>query len=118
MAYTPDSLWRNRSEFLSARGAIVQFLGRKWTKEQADWLIKNYGRSTATGLPCALPASHDDLGNWFRSYDNENWEFEEYGFMQRRLASINDLPIPESERKYHWSLGRPADDHPGLTNPE
>jgi nuclear transport factor 2 (NTF2) superfamily protein len=116
MAYTPDSLWRNRSEFLSGREAIVQFLTRKWTRELDYRLIKELWAFHGNRIAVRFAYEwHDDSGNWFRSYGNENWEFDERGYMQRRLASINDLPIRESERKYRWPLGRRPDDHPGLT---
>jgi nuclear transport factor 2 (NTF2) superfamily protein len=117
MAYTPDSVWRNRSEFLSGREAIVQFLTRKWMKELNYRLIKELWAFHANRIAVRFAYEwHDDSSNWFRSYGNENWEFDDHGFMQRRLASINDLPIRESERKYHWPLGRRPDDHPGLSD--
>jgi len=116
LAYTPDSVWRNRSEFLAGRPAIVQFLTRKWHRELDYRLIKElwafHGHRIAVRFAYEW---HDDSGQWFRSYGNENWEFDEHGFMRRRLASINDLPIHASERKYHWPAGRRPDDHPGLT---
>ncbi len=116
LAYTPDSVWRNRSEFLSGREAIVQFLARKWKTELDYRLIKElwafHGNRIAVRFAYEC---HDDSGNWFRSYGNENWEFDENGFMHRRIASINDLPIEESDRKFHWPLGRRPDAHPGLS---
>src|SRR5262245_40168652 len=116
LAYTPDSVWRNRSEFLTGREAIVQFLTRKWNKELDYRLIKELWTFQGNRIAVRFAYEwHDDSGNWFRSYGNENWEFDERGFMQRRIASINDLPIRESERKYHWPLGRRPDDHPNLS---
>jgi len=115
-AYTPDSVWRNRSEFLSGREAIIQFLTRKWAKELDYRLIKELWAFRENRIAVRFAYEwHDDSGNWFRSYGNENWEFDENGFMARRLASINDLPVREVDRKYHWPLGRRPDDHPGLS---
>jgi uncharacterized protein len=115
-AYTPDSAWRNRSEFLSGREAIIQFLTRKWAKELDYRLIKELWAFRENRIAVRFAYEwHDDSGNWFRSYGNENWEFDENGFMARRLASINDLPVREADRKYHWPLGRRPDDHPGLS---
>lgn len=116
-AYTADSVWRNRSEFLSGREAIIKFLRRKG-KEELDYrLIKElwawHGNRIAVRFAYEW---HDDSGNWFRSYGNENWDFDDNGLMRRRLASINDLPIEESERKYHWPLGRRPDDYPTLSD--
>ena len=117
LAYTADSVWRNRSEFLEGRPAIVQFLTRKWNKELDYRLIKELWAFTANRIAVRFAYEwHDDSGNWFRSYGNENWEFGANGLMQRRLASINDLPIREAERKYHWPPGRRPDDHPGLSD--
>ena len=117
LAYTADSVWRNRSEFLEGRPAIVQFLTRKWNKELDYRLIKELWAFTANRIAVRFAYEwHDDSGNWFRSYGNENWEFGATGLMQRRLASINDLPIREAERKYHWPPGRRPDDHPGLSD--
>ena len=117
LAYTPDSVWRNRSEFLSGREAIVQFLTRKWNKELEYRLIKEVWAFHGSRIAVRFAYEwHDDSGHWFRSYGNENWEFNEHGFMRRRLASINDLPIQASERKYHWQLGRRPDDAPGLSD--
>jgi uncharacterized protein len=100
LAYTPDSVWRNRSEFLSGREAIVQFLVRKWNRELDYRLIKELWAFHAGRIAVRFAYEwRDDSGNWFRSYGNENWEFDEHGFMRRRIASINDQPIPESERK-------------------
>jgi nuclear transport factor 2 (NTF2) superfamily protein len=118
LAYTVDSHWRNRAEFLHGREAIIAFLTRKWAKELHYRLIKELW--TWEGNRIAVRFAYeccDDSNNWFRSYGNENWEFDEHGLMRRRYASINDLPIKENERKFHWdSTGpRPAD-HPGLTD--
>ena len=116
-AYTVDSVWRNRSEFLSGREAIVAFLRRKWEKELDYRLIKELWAFHGNRIAVRFAYEwHDDSGNWFRSYGNENWEFDGDGLMCRRIASINDLPITESERKYHWTLGRRPDDHPSLSD--
>jgi nuclear transport factor 2 (NTF2) superfamily protein len=116
LAYTADSIWRNRAEFLTGRPAIVQFLQRKWARELDYRLIKELWAFTDARIAVRFAYEwHDDAGNWFRSYGNENWEFDPHGLMQRRIASINDLPIKEAERKYHWPLGRRPDDHPGLS---
>ena len=116
LAYTSDSIWRNRAEFLRGRDAIQEFLARKWSKELDYRLIKEVWACHQNRIAVRFAYEwHDDSGNWFRSYGNENWEFDESGFMQRRIASINDLPIAASERKYHWLLGRRPDDHPGLS---
>ena len=116
LAYTRDSSWRNRSEFLSGREAIVQFLIRKWNRELDYRLIKELWAFQRDRIAVRFAYEwHDDSGNWFRSYGNENWEFEEYVFMRRRIASINHQPIQESDRKSRLPLGpRPAD-HPGLS---
>lgn len=117
LAYSANSIWRNRSEFLSGRAEIVQFLTRKWNKELDYRLIKELWAFRENRIAVRFAyESHDDSGNWFRSYGNENWEFDENGLMRWRLASINDLPIKESERKYHWPLGRRPDEHPGLSD--
>jgi nuclear transport factor 2 (NTF2) superfamily protein len=114
LAYSLDSRWRNRSEFVNGRQEIVAFLKRKWSKELDYRLIKELWAFEGNRIAVRFAYEwHDDSGNWFRSYGNENWEFDENGLMQMRLASINDLPIKESERKYHWPLGRRPDDHPG-----
>ena len=116
LAYTPDSVWRNRSEFLQGREAIQAFLTRKWAKELDYRLIKEVWTFGGNRIAVRFAYEwHDDSGNWFRSYGNENWEFNEHGFMQLRIASINDLPITAGERKYHWPAGRRPDDHPGLS---
>jgi nuclear transport factor 2 (NTF2) superfamily protein len=116
LAYTIDSKWRNRAEFVTGREQIVQFLTRKWSKELEYRLIKKLWAFDGPRIAVRFAyESHDDSGNWFRSYGNENWEFDEAGIMHHRHASINDLPIKESERLYHWPLGRRPDDHPGLS---
>ncbi len=116
LAYTIDSRWRNRSEFLQGREAIEAFLTRKWDKEHDYRLIKEIWACRENRIAVRFAYEwHDDSGNWFRSYGNENWEFDSDGLMKRRIASINDLPIAESERKYRWPLGRRPDGHPGLT---
>lgn len=117
LAYTPDSEWRNRAEFLVGRDAIVEFLIRKWNKELDYRLIKEVWAFLGNRIAVRFAYEwHDDAGNWFRAYGNENWEFDEHGLMKRRIASINDLPLKESDRKYHWPLGRRPDDHPGLSD--
>ena len=116
LAYTVDSLWRNRSEFLSGRPAIEEFLRRKWAKELDYRLIKELWAFMENRIAVRFAYEwHDDSGNWFRSYGNENWEFDSRGFNMRRIASINDRPIHESDRKYFWPLGRRPDEHPGLS---
>jgi uncharacterized protein len=115
LAYTPDSSWRNRSEFLSGREAIVQFLVRKWKKELDYRLIKELWAFHDNRIAVRFAYEwHDDSDRWYRSYGNENWEFDEHGFMRRRIASINDLSITEADRKYRWALGCRPDDHPSL----
>ena len=117
LAYTPDSRWRNRSEFLQGRAAIEAFLMRKWSRELDYRLIKEVWAFRENRIAVRFAYEwHDDSDHWFRSYGNENWEFDEHGFMLRRFASINDLPIAESDRKYHWPLGRRPDEHPGLSD--
>jgi uncharacterized protein len=116
LAYTPDSRWRNRSEFVNDREEIVAFLKRKWARELDYRLIKELWAFTENRIAVRFAyESHDSSGQWFRSYGNENWEFDENGLMRVRFASINDLPIKEAERKYHWPLGRRPDDHAGLS---
>jgi uncharacterized protein len=117
LAYTVDSQWRNRAEFVEGREAIVAFLTRKWSRELDYRLIKELWafRENRIAVRFAYEC-RDDSGNWFRSYGNENWEFEQNGLMRRRIASINDRPIGESERLFHWPLGRRPDDHPGLSD--
>jgi uncharacterized protein len=115
-AYTPDSRWRNRSEFLQGRAEIEAFLRRKWHRELDYRLIKELWAFREHRIAVRFAYEwHDDSGQWFRSYGNENWQFNENGLMSVRIASINDLPIKESERKYHWRLGRRPDDHPSLS---
>jgi hypothetical protein len=116
LAYTEDSVWRNRAEFIAGRDEIVGFLKRKWVRELDYRLIKEVWAWNDNRIAVRFAYEwHDDSGGWFRSYGNENWEFDEAGLMRRRVASINDLPITERERKYHWPLGRRPDDHPGLS---
>jgi uncharacterized protein len=116
LAYTVDSRWRNRAEFLQGREKIVAFLSKKWSRELDYRLIKElwafHGNRIAVRFAYEC---HDDAGNWFRAYGNENWEFDEEGLMYARHASINDLVISEAERKFHWPLGRRPDEHPGLS---
>ena len=117
LAYTEHSTWRNRAEFLQGRAAIVAFLTRKWAKELEYRLIKELWTFSGNRIAVRFAYEwHDDSNNWFRSYGNENWEFDERGLMRRRIASINDLPIAAADRKFHWPAPgpRPAD-HPGLT---
>lgn len=117
LAYSPDSKWRNRAEFATGREEIVGFLTRKWAKEQEYRLIKELWAFTGDRIAVRFAYEwRDDSGNWFRSYGNENWEFDEKGEMHHRYACINDLPIKESDRKFHWPLGRRPDDHPGLSD--
>ena len=116
LAYTPDSKWRNRAEFVTGRAEIVQFLQRKWAREMDYRLIKELWAFTENRIAVRFAYEwQDDAGNWFRSYGNENWEFDDSGLMRRRIASINDLPISEAQRLYHWQLGRRPDGHQGLT---
>ena len=116
LAYTPDSRWRNRAEFISGRDEIVAFLRRKWAKELEYRLIKELWTCSENRIAVRFAYEwHDDSGNWFRSYGNENWEFDDTGLMRLRLASINDLPIKEPDRKYHWPLGRRPNEQPGLS---
>jgi uncharacterized protein len=117
LAYTEDSHWRNRAEFITGRAEIVKFLERKWTRELDYRLIKELWAFSGNRIAVRFAYEcHDDSGNWFRSYGNENWEFDDEGLMRTRLACINDLPIAEAERKYHWPFGRRPDDHPGLSD--
>jgi nuclear transport factor 2 (NTF2) superfamily protein len=117
LAYTSDSRWRNRAEFLQGRDAIVAFLTRKWQRELDYRLIKEVWAFRENRIAVRFAYEwHDDSGSWFRSYGNENWEFDEHGLMRLRIASINDLPIAESGRKYHWPLGRRPDGHPSLSD--
>jgi nuclear transport factor 2 (NTF2) superfamily protein len=116
LAYSIDSSWRNRSEFVLGREAIVQLLTRKWKREFEYRLIKELWAFTENRIAVRFAYEwRDDSGNWYRSYGNENWEFNADGLMQKRYASINDLPIRESDRKYHWPLGRRPDNHPCLS---
>jgi uncharacterized protein len=116
LAYTIDSNWRNRAEFLRGREEIIAFLTRKWQREPDYRLIKELWSFRENRIAVRFAYEwHDDSGTWFRSYGNENWEFGEDGLMRRRLASINDAPIREAERRFHWPLGRRPDDHPGLS---
>jgi nuclear transport factor 2 (NTF2) superfamily protein len=116
LAYTPDSRWRNRAEFPSGRAHIVEFLTRKWARELDYRLIKELWAFDGSRIAVRFAYEwHDDAGNWFRSYGNENWEFDAQGLMRLRFASINDLPIKEQDRRFRWPQGpRPAD-HPGLS---
>ena len=117
LAYTAESAWRNRAEFVNGRAEIVAFLTRKWNRELDYRLIKELWAFEATRIAVRFAYEwHDDAGSWFRSYGNENWEFDEHGLMRRRHASINDLPIQAADRKFHWPLGRRPDDHLGLTD--
>jgi uncharacterized protein len=116
-AYTIDSRWRNRAEFVTGRDEIVAFLTRKWRRELEYRLIKELWAFDGSRIAVRFAyESHDDSGNWFRSYGNENWEFDDSGLMRRRHASINDLPITESERLFHWPQGRRPGGHPGLSD--
>ncbi|MFF2097280.1 nuclear transport factor 2 family protein [Streptomyces sp. SID14446] len=116
LVYSEDSRWRNRDEWVDGRDEIVEFLTRKWSRELDYRLIKELWAFDGNRIAVRFAyESHDADGNWFRSYGNENWEFDADGLMTVRHASINDVPITESGRKYHWPLGRRPDDHPGLT---
>jgi uncharacterized protein len=116
LVYTPDSRWRNRAEFPVGRPEIVALLTRKWAKELDYRLIKELWTFTGDRIAVRFAYEwHDDSSQWYRSYGNENWEFDETGLMKRRFASINDLPIRQEDRKFHWPLGRRPDDHPGLS---
>jgi nuclear transport factor 2 (NTF2) superfamily protein len=117
LAYTADSQWRNRNEFLTGRDQIVEFLTRKWAKEQEYRLIKELWAFEGNRIAVRFAYEwHNQAGEWFRAYGNENWEFNEQGLMQKRYASINDLAIAESERKFYWPQGRRPDDHPSLSD--
>ena len=117
LAYTPDCRWRNRAEFIEGRAEIVAFLTRKWAHELDYRLIKEVWAHESNRIAVRFAYEwHDNGGQWFRSYGNENWEFDEEGLMRLRIASINDLPIAEADRKFHWSLGRRPDDHRGLSD--
>lgn len=115
LVYTEDTVWRNRAEFPVGRGEVREFLRRKWARELDYRLIKELWACDSHRIAVRFAYEwHDDSGHWYRSYGNENWEFNAHGCMQRRYASINDLPIAEADRKFHWPLGRRPDDHPGL----
>ncbi|QGQ97634.1 nuclear transport factor 2 family protein [Paenibacillus psychroresistens] len=115
--YTEDCRWRNRAEFPQGRTEIIAFLTRKWAKELEYRLIKELWSFTDNRIAVRFAYEWlDDSGHWYRSYGNENWEFDPNGLMQRRFASINDMPISASERKFHWPLGRRPDDHPSLSD--
>lgn len=117
LAYSHDSQWRNRSEFVNGRRAIIGFLTRKWQRELEYRLIKELWAFTDNRIAVRFAYEwHDDGGNWFRSYGNENWEFGADGLMRKRFASINDVPIQSQDRRFHWPLGRRPDDHPGLSD--
>jgi uncharacterized protein len=117
LAYTPDSHWRNRTEFIQGRDQIVAFLTRKWSRELDYRLIKELWGFRENRMAVRFAYEwRDDSGSWFRSYGNELWEFDERGLMRRRIASINDAPIGEADHKYHWPQGRRPDDHPGLSD--
>ena len=117
LAYTEDSVWRNRSQFISGRAEIVAFLTDKWARELEYRLIKELWAFRENRIAVRFAYEyHTADGDWFRAYGNENWEFDENGLMKRRIASINDVAITESERKFHFAQGRRPDDHPGLTD--
>ena len=116
LAYTPDTKWRNRAEFLEGRAEVQAFLARKWAKELEYRLIKELWTFAENRIAVRFAYEwRDDSGQWYRAYGNENWEFDPSGLMVRRIASINDLPIKEADRKYRWPQGRRPDDHPGLS---
>lgn len=116
LAYTADSNWRNRAEFPVGRDQIIEFLTRKWCRELDYRLIKELWAFADSRIAVRFVYEwHDDAGNWYRSYGNENWEFDPAGLMRRRHASINDVPITQSDRRFHWPQGRRPDDHPGLS---
>jgi len=117
LAYTEDTEWRNRSEFIHGRAQVVEFLRRKWNRELDYRLKKELWAFTGDRIAVRFEYEyHDDSGNWFRAYGNENWEFDAEGLMGTRHASINELPISEAERKFRWPLGRCPDKHPGLSD--
>lgn len=117
LAYTPDSAWRNRAEFISGRAEIEAFLARKWARELDYRLIKEVWAHAGDRIAVRFAYEyHDDSGTWFRAYGNENWQFTADGLMARRIASINEHPILDKDRKFHWPLGRRPDDHPGLSD--
>jgi nuclear transport factor 2 (NTF2) superfamily protein len=117
LGYTPDSQWRNRAEFITGRAEIESFLARKWARELDYRLIKELWTFAGNRIAVRFAYEyHDDSGTWFRAHGNENWEFDEDGLMRRRIASINEHPIAQTDRKYHWPLGPRPVDHPGLSN--
>lgn len=117
LGYTENCLWRNRAEFVAGREEIVQLLTRKWTRELDYRLIKELWAFTNNRIAVRFAYEfHDDSGQWFRAYGNENWEFGDDGLMRRRIASINEHTISTADRKFHWPLGRRPDDHPGLSD--
>lgn len=117
LVYTPDTQWRNRAEIVTGQDEVVAFLSRKWARELEYRLIKELWAFTGARIAVRFAYEwHDDSDNWFRSYGNENWEFNAEGLMARRFACINDLPIAAEDRKFHWPLGRRPDDHPGLSD--
>lgn len=114
--YTPDTRWRNRNEIVTGRDRVIEFLQRKWARELEYRLIKELWAFEGNRIAVRFAYEwHDDSGTWYRSYGNENWEFNDQGVMARRFACINDQPIAESERRFFWPLGRRPDDHPGLS---
>ncbi len=116
LAYSKDTRWRNRTEFVNGLDEAKKWLVRKWIKEKSYRLIKELWAVEGNRIAVRYAYEwHDDSGNWFRSYGNENWEFDEHGIMINRFASINDIPINEDERKFHWPLGRRPDNYPGLS---
>ncbi len=116
LVYTEDTRWRNRVEFPVGRLQVRELLQRKWARELDYRLIKELWAHDGPRIAVRFAYEwHDDSGHWFRSYGNENWEFDEHGFMRDRFASINDMPIVEGDRLLHWPLGRRPDDHPGLS---
>ncbi|KXJ33298.1 MULTISPECIES: nuclear transport factor 2 family protein [Pseudomonas] len=117
LAYTADSRWRNRSDFLQGRAAIEAFLTRKWQREHEYRLIKELWAHDGARIAVRFAYEwRDEDGQWYRAYGNENWHFDDQGLMAERHASINDLPISEAERLFHWPQGRRPDDHPGLSD--
>lgn len=117
LAYTPDSQWRNRAEFIVGRAQIEAFLTHKWARELDYRLIKEVWTHADNRIAVRFAYEyHDDSGQWFRAYGNENWQFDADGLMERRIASINEHPIAMADRKFHWSLGRRPDDYPGLSD--
>ena len=116
LAYTPDSQWRNRAEFVSGRAAIEALLTRKWTRELEYRLVKEVWAHAGSRIAVRFAYEYrDDSGNWYRAYGNENWQFDADGLMERRIASINEHSISDADRKLHWPLGRRPDEHPGLS---